>query len=224
MAIGCRWLYFRGSHGLMDRESQVRQELLVGGVNNQHSLHLQCHDWGETLAQGTKPPTAPRAPQHWLPTAPGVCSRCVCVHYCVCALGWVTCRAQILSMGHHTWPHVTSLNHSLKMGRGSPICERVRKMIVEYFKNNVPLQRLCKSHHLQCITSSKDSEKLEKSLCVRDKAEDLCWMPVAFGPSDDTASLIGMILSLTLLNEYFQYFQGILPEITVGKHNLPCHL
>ncbi len=29
---------------------------------------------------------------------------------------------------------------------------------------NVKLQRLCKSHHLQCITSSKDSEKLEKSL------------------------------------------------------------
>ncbi len=28
---------------------------------------------------------------------------------------------------------------------------------------NVKLQRLCKSHNLQCITSSKDSEKLEKS-------------------------------------------------------------
>ncbi len=52
---------------------------------------------------------------------------------------------------------------------------------------NVKLQRLCKSHHLQCITSSKDSEKLEKSLCVRDKAEDL-------------------------------------PETTVGKRSLPCHL
>ncbi len=64
---------------------------------------------------------------------------------------------------------------------------------------NVKLQRLCKSH-LQCITSSKDSEKLEKSLCVRDKAEDFCWMRVVFGPSDDIASLIGMILSLTLLN------------------------
>ncbi len=51
---------------------------------------------------------------------------------------------------------------------------------------------------------------------VRNKAEDLCWMPVVFGPSDDTASLIGMTLSLTLL--------GILPETTVGKHNLPCHL
>ncbi len=29
---------------------------------------------------------------------------------------------------------------------------------------NVKLQKLCKSHNLQCITSSKVSEKLEKSL------------------------------------------------------------
>ncbi len=52
----------------------------------------------------------------------------------------------------------------VKMDSGSPICERVRKKIVEYFKNNVP-------QHLQCIISSKDSEKLEKSLCVRDKGQ-----------------------------------------------------
>ncbi len=78
----------------------------------------------------------------------------------------------------------------VKMGRGSPICERVRKKIVEYFKNNVLQHQFAKA--LQ-ISSSKVSEKLEKSLCVRDKAEDLCWMPVVFGPSDNTASLIGMI-------------------------------
>ncbi len=34
---------------------------------------------------------------------------CVCVHYCVCVLGWVECRAQIPSIGHYTWPHITSL-------------------------------------------------------------------------------------------------------------------
>ncbi len=41
----------------------------------------------------------------WLPTAPGVCSRCVCVCVCVCVhccvcvhFGWVKCRAQIQSM------------------------------------------------------------------------------------------------------------------------------
>ncbi len=47
---------------------------------------------------------------------------------------------------------------------------------------NVKLQRLCKSHHPQYITSLKESEKLEKSRCVRDKAEDLCWMSGSSGP------------------------------------------
>ncbi len=37
------------------------------------------------LEQDTEPPTAPRAPQHkWLPTATGVCSRCVCSLLYVC--------------------------------------------------------------------------------------------------------------------------------------------
>ncbi len=38
---------------------------------------------------------------------------CVCVHCCVCALGWVKCRAQIPSMGHHTWSYVTALSLSI---------------------------------------------------------------------------------------------------------------
>ncbi len=33
-----------------------RQELLVGGVNNQRSLYPQYHEWG-ALEQGTEPPT-----------------------------------------------------------------------------------------------------------------------------------------------------------------------
>ncbi len=53
----------------------------------------------------------PRTPQHkWLPTA-RVVSRCVCSLLCV-HLRWVKCRAQIPSMGHHTWPDVTSLSFS----------------------------------------------------------------------------------------------------------------
>ncbi len=51
------------------------------------------------LKQGTEPPTAPWAPQYkWLPTAQGVCSRCVCSLLCV-HFGWVKRRAQIPSMG-----------------------------------------------------------------------------------------------------------------------------
>ncbi len=56
----------------------------------------------------------------------GVCSRCVCVcvftvcvcvchGVCVCVhLGWVKCRAQIASMDHHTWPHITFTNTHIK--------------------------------------------------------------------------------------------------------------
>ncbi len=74
---------------------------------------------------------------------------------------------------------------------------------MEYFKNNVPQRQIAKA--LQISSSTVDtiikvSEKFKKSLCIRDKAEDFCWMPVVFRPSDDTASLIGMIMSLTLLN------------------------
>ncbi len=89
-------------------------------------FHLQYHDWGETLEQGTKPSTAPRAPQQYgspllrvcvlgVCVCVCVCIHGVCVHCCVCALGWIKCRAQIPSIGHHTWPHITSLSLNLFM-------------------------------------------------------------------------------------------------------------
>ncbi len=40
----------------------------------------------------------------------------------------------------------------VKMGRCSPICERVHKKIVEYFKNNVPQRQIAKA--LQIISST----------------------------------------------------------------------
>ncbi len=40
----------------------------------------------------------------------------------------------------------------VKMGRGSPICERVRKKIVEYFKNNVPQRQIAKALQMSSST------------------------------------------------------------------------
>ncbi len=40
----------------------------------------------------------------------------------------------------------------VKKGRGSPICERVHKKIVKYFKNNVPQRQIEKA--LQISSSS----------------------------------------------------------------------
>ncbi len=39
-----------------------------------------------------------------------------------------------------------------KMGRGSPICERVRKKIVEYFKNNVTQCQIAKALQISSST------------------------------------------------------------------------
>ncbi len=108
------------------------------------------------------------------------------------------------------------------MGRGSPISERVRKKIVEYFKNNVPQRQIAKALQISSSTVHNIIKRFRETgeISVRKgQGQRPCWMPVVFGPSDDTASLIGMILSLTLLNG-----PGILPETTVGKHNPPCHL
>ncbi len=38
------------------------------------------------------------------------------------------------------------------MGRGSPICKRVRKKIVEYFKNNVPQCQTAKALQIPSST------------------------------------------------------------------------
>ncbi len=38
------------------------------------------------------------------------------------------------------------------MGRGSPICERVHKKIVEYFKNNVPQHPIAKALQISSFT------------------------------------------------------------------------
>ncbi len=40
----------------------------------------------------------------------------------------------------------------VKLGRGSPICERVRKKIVEYFKKNVPQRQIAKALQISSST------------------------------------------------------------------------
>ncbi len=40
----------------------------------------------------------------------------------------------------------------VKMGRGSPICERLRKKIVEYFKNNIPQRQIAKALQISSST------------------------------------------------------------------------
>ncbi len=72
----------------------------------------------------------------------------------------------------------------VKMGRGSPICERVLKKIVEYFKNNVPQCQIAKALQISSSTVHNIIKRLRETgeiSVLRDKAEDICWMPVVFG-------------------------------------------
>ncbi len=152
-------------------------------MNVQRSLLLQYHDWG-VLEQGTEPPTAPRAPQHkWLPTAPGVCSRCVCVftvcvcvHCCVCVhFGWVKCRAQIPSMGHHTWSYVTSLT-------GLNLAQVFKRFLAQHtlidstiycqlsLEYNEPIRTQFRSDSLQILHL-----KLKKILCINRLCNKICF-------------------------------------------------
>ncbi len=50
---------------------------------------------------------------------------CVCSLLCVCTLDGLNARAQILSMGHHTWPYVTSLSLSLEVDSSIFVSERI---------------------------------------------------------------------------------------------------
>ncbi len=51
----------------------------------------------------------------------------------------------------------------VKMGRGSPICERVRKKIVEYFKNNIPQYQIEKTLQISSSTMHNLIKRFKES-------------------------------------------------------------
>ncbi len=63
---------------------------------------------------------------------------CVFVFTAICVhIGWVKCRAQIPSMGHHTWPHVMSFSlfhfHSDRPGVRFPKATMVTSSVTNQF-------------------------------------------------------------------------------------------
>ncbi len=87
----------------------------------------------------------------------------------------------------------------VKMGRGSPICEWVPKKIVEYFKNNVPQHQIAKALQISPSTVHNIIKRFrETGEIYVHKGQGR--RHLLFGPSDGTASLICMIMSLTLQN------------------------
>ncbi len=83
------------------------------------------------------------------------CSGCVftvCVlttHCCVCALGWVKCRAPILRMGHHTWQYITYiyifLNEPIQKVSKPPLVSWLRRR--ERFQTSFLCMEIANSCH-----------------------------------------------------------------------------
>ncbi len=64
----------------------------------------------------------------------------------------------------------------VKMGRGSPICERVRKKIVKYFKNNVPQRQIAKALQISSSTVHNIIKRFREpgEISVRKESQTLC--------------------------------------------------
>ncbi len=108
------WLHFHalptlvaGSRGLMVESQTHNRKVSVGGVNVQHSLHLQYHD-EVPLSKTPNPQLLPG--RHSINGCPLllVCVHGVCVCSLLCMCTWMgKCRAWIPSMGHIPWLYVT---------------------------------------------------------------------------------------------------------------------
>ncbi len=89
------------------------------------------------------------------------------------------------------------------------------KKIVEYFKNNVTQRQSAKA--------SKDSEKLDTSLWVRDKAEYLCWM--SLDPQTTLHRITHWHVSVIYITKWAQeYFQKPLSINTIRRAICRCQL
>ncbi len=92
--------------------SSLRPAGIVGGGEWMYSALSTVNTTTEvTLSKAPNPQLLPRCRSINGCPLLRVCVHDVCVFtaVCVCVLGWVKCRAQIQSMGHHTWSYVTSL-------------------------------------------------------------------------------------------------------------------
>ncbi len=80
-----------------------------------------------------------------------VCVHGVCVFTAVCVhVGWVNCRAQIPSMGHHTWPYVTSLSlnqHMLFFNRVVCFKHNVSQNFVDFTNFKWSHEHMCWCSH-----------------------------------------------------------------------------
>ena len=110
----------------------------------------------------------------------------------------------------------------VKMAWGSPVCERVRKKIVEYFKNNVPQSQIAKALQSSSSTVHNIIKRFRETGDIsmhKGRGRRLSLhVQGLLGPQTLHHS------SACLYQWHYKMGRGILPETTFGKHNQPCHL
>ncbi len=105
-----------------------------------------------------------------------VCVHGVCVFTAVCVhFGWVKCRAQIPSMGHHSWSYVTSLT-------GLNLAQVFKRFLAQHtlidstiycqlsLEYNEPIRTQFRSDSLQILHL-----KLKKILCINCLCNKICF-------------------------------------------------
>ncbi len=108
----------------------------------------------------------------------------------------------------------------VKMGRGSPICERVRKKTVEYFKNNILQRQSAKALQISSSTVHNIIKRFRETGEISVRKEQ------GRRPLLDARVLLAL-RGHCITHQHDSFIDmgpGILPETTVGKHNPPCHL
>ncbi len=115
----------------------------------------------------------------------------------------------------------------VKMGRGSPICERVHKKMWNTLKTiflNVKLQKALQISSSTVHNIIKRFRETREISVRKGQGRRPLLMPMVFGPSDDTASLIGMILDIDITKWAQEYFQKPLLVNTIHRAICSCQL
>ncbi len=113
-----------------------------------------------------------------------------------------------------------------KLGRGSPICEKVGKKIVEHFKNNVHQRHSAKAVQISSSTVHNIIKRFRETgeISVRKRQERPLLDACGLRALRRHCITHRMILSLTLLNGPQEYFQTPLSVNTIRRVICRCKL
>ncbi len=115
----------------------------------------------------------------------------------------------------------------VKMSRGSPICERVRKKIVEYFKNNIPQHQIAKALQISSSTVHNIIKRFRETGEIsvsKGRGQRPLLDARGLRPSDNTASTHRHDSVIDITKGTQEYFQKPLSVNTIRHAICRCQL